>query len=35
MMKGGEKRRKEMNIINDEMNLFKVRFIVGIRRNID
>lgn len=35
MMKGGEKRRKEINIINDEMNLFKVRFIVGIMRNID
>lgn len=34
-MKGGEKRRKEMNIINDETNPSKARFTAGTTRNID
>lgn len=35
MMKGGKKRRKEMNIINDETNPSKARFTAGTTRNID
>lgn len=35
MMKGGKKRRKEMNIINDETNPSKARFTAGATRNID
>lgn len=34
-MKGGKKRRKEMNIINDETNPSKARFTAGATRNID
>lgn len=34
-MKGEEKRRKEMNIINDETNPSKARFTAGTTRNID
>lgn len=34
-MKGGEKRRKEMNIINDETNPSKAKFTARTTRNID